>query len=289
MENNLVQIAFLAALFFGGALYVYFGSRRSAADVLEDLAEEEPLPLGKPETGKQKKEIDRELEEAGLYTREAKRKFLFRQRIYPVVGLVLFPFLRSLAGGATVTSLLPFCVMGLAIGYLVARRKLANKKAQFLRDVEFFLPVIMERLVMAVQAGLDVFAGIAVILELEEDELEKDPVTELLGRAYRLTERGMTFEDALRTIAESVDSAPLRHAFIHLALAQREGGELVFPLRELSDSTQLYYQETVEHGIAKLPVKATMPLLVTFVGLIILFITSPILQVLNLTAGAMPK
>ncbi len=289
MEESLLEVAFLALLFVLGVVYVVLSGRRSASDVLEDLADEDETTLHQDSAPKPKRDIDNELEEAGLFTREAKRAFLMRQRVYPVAGLFLFPFLRFLIGGATIASLLPFCVMGLALGYLVGRRKLVNKKAQFLRDVEFFLPVIMERLVMAVQAGLDVFAGIAVILELEEDELEKDPVTELLGRAYRLTERGIMFEDALRAIADTVDSAPLRHAFIHLALAQREGGELIYPLRELSDSTQLYYQETVEHGIAKLPVKATMPLLVTFVGLIILFITSPILQVLNLTTGAMPQ
>jgi hypothetical protein len=79
-----------------------------------------------------------------------------------------------------------------------------------------------------------------------------------------------------------VECGAVRHCFIHLAVAHEEGGELVMPLKELSDSTQLYYQETVDEEIAKLPVKATMPLLLTFAGLILLFLTSPLVQVTKL-------
>jgi len=64
-----------------------------------------------------------------------------------------------------------------------------------------------------------------------------------------------------------------------LGLAQAEGGELVRPLRELSDATQMYYQESVEEEIARLPAKAVMPLVVTFAGLIICFLTIPLVQV----------
>jgi hypothetical protein len=57
------------------------------------------------------------------------------------------------------------------------------------------------------------------------------------------------------------------------------------PLKELSDATQSFYQETIEEEIARLPVKATLPLLCTFAGLIIFFITSPLIQVITMTAG----
>ena len=86
-----------------------------------------------------------------------------------------------------------------------------------------------------------------------------------------------------------VECSALRHAFIHLAMAYREGGELIMPLRELSDSTQLYFQESVEEDIAKMPAKATLPLLLTFAGLIICFVTVPLVQVLDMTSNAIPK
>lgn len=154
----------------------------------------------------------------------------------------------------------------------------------------------MERLVMGVQAGLDVFATLKALLELEshaqpkqEEATKLDPVTELLRDVVHLTEKGLGFEDALQEVASRIPSPALRHAFLHLGVAHREGGELIYPLRELSDATQLYFQETVEEEIAKLPVKATLPLLVTFVGLLILFVTAPMLQVLDFLAQAGPK
>jgi hypothetical protein len=141
---------------------------------------------------------------------------------------------------------------------------------------------------MAVQSGLDILAALGAIIELESaamggDEKKFDPVTRLFMVVHRLAERGLTFGQALEEVAAGVECGALRHCFIHLAVAHEEGGELVMPLKELSDSTQLYYQETVDEQIAKLPVKATLPLLCTFGGLIISFITSPIMQLLKLT------
>ena len=161
---------------------------------------------------------------------------------------------------------------------------------------------------MAVQAGLDVIPALKAIVELDQKLIDAsaqgensqqggsalpqskpDPVSELLLIVTKLTESGLSFEQALRDVASLVNCSALRHAFIHLAVAQKEGGEIIMPLRELSDSTQLYFQESAEEEIAKLPVKATLPLICTFAGLILCFITSPLIQVLTLTARAVPK
>ena len=106
--------------------------------------------------------------------------------------------------------------------------------------------------------------------------------------AYKLTEAGLPFSDALEYVAEKIESSPLRHAFIHLGVAHKEGGEIVAPLRELSDSTQLYFQESIEEEIAKMPVKATAPLLCTFAGLLIFFLASPLVQIISFIAKAKP-
>jgi hypothetical protein len=107
----------------------------------------------------------------------------------------------------------------------------------------------------------------------------------LLAQVIKLCESGLSFEQSLREVADSVKSNALRHSFIHLAVAQKEGGELIYPLRELSDATQLYFQESIEEDIAKMPIKATMPLLLTFAGLIISFMTGPVVQILNVSVN----
>jgi Flp pilus assembly protein TadB len=176
-------------------------------------------------------------------------------------------------------------------------------KQKVLKEVDFFLPIVMERVVMAVEAGIDVLPALKRIVELDStvDGLSAeasqassytegvDPVTTLLSLVVCLVESGISFEDALEEVASSVESPALKHAFIHLAVAHQEGGELTAPLRELSEATQLNFQESIEEDIAKMPVRATLPLLLTFAGLILFFITAPLMQVLGMMSNAMPK
>ncbi|MCI5064108.1 hypothetical protein MRY87_00130 [bacterium] len=275
--------------------------RRSAADVLLDLQHARELLEGEEgsTTDREKRTLRgvsaREKEEddlffqAGFFRREQRRAFEKKMRQNPILwgivcGVLAFIFSQNFILAVGVFA-------GVLSGvFLFYRRLLVLKKHDFLYDINFYLPVVMERLVMTAQAGLDVFSGIRVVSELSRDDEEKlqqeiDPVTLLLERVYYLNERGMGFEDALSQVAEKIESPALRHAFIHLAVAQKEGGELVGPLRELSDSTQLYFQEMIEEEIAKLPVKATIPLMVTFAGLVLFFMTSPMIQVMKLSTG----
>jgi type II secretory pathway component PulF len=99
----------------------------------------------------------------------------------------------------------------------------------------------------------------------------------------QLAESGVPVEAAFEMAAQQPLTPSVKHACLHLGLAYRQGGEIVRPLRELSDATQVAYQETVEEQIARLPVKAVLPLVLTFTGLIICFITIPLMQVGSLT------
>jgi hypothetical protein len=76
----------------------------------------------------------------------------------------------------------------------------------------------------------------------------------------------------------------VKHALVHIQLAHQQGGEIVRPLKELSDATQLAYQEAIEEEISKLPVHAVAPLILTFAGLILCFLTVPLVQVSSLTS-----
>ena len=88
-------------------------------------------------------------------------------------------------------------------------------------------------------------------------------------------------------MAASIPSRSVRHAFVHFGLAYKQGGEIVRPLRELSDATQAHYQECIEEEIARLPVRAVLPLVVTFAGLIICFLTVPLIQVGSIAGKVM--
>jgi pilus assembly protein TadC len=183
-----------------------------------------------------------------------------------------------------------FIFGGYFIGYFIATRGYQRARQRYVRELEFHLPLVMERLVMAVHAGLDVLAAIRAILQHEQAAGRPlSPVSERLQQVLRYTESGLGFDEALRLISDQTPCPALRHAFLHLGTAYREGGELVMPLRELSDATQLYYQETLEEEVAAMPVKATVPLVITFAGLIMIFVAMPLVQVMSMMKRSMPE
>jgi Flp pilus assembly protein TadB len=168
-------------------------------------------------------------------------------------------------------------VCGALAGEIFRRGKQERAAKQRIKSMEFYLPTVMERIVMGVGTGLD------IIPALREASLQcHDPVSELFRRIVDLSEGSLPVEAAIEVASKRCQSVPVKHALIHLALAHRQGGEIVRPLRELSDATQLAYQEGVEEQIAKLPVKAVLPLVITFAGLIVCFLTIPLMQVSSL-------
>jgi Flp pilus assembly protein TadB len=290
---NLLTLIVLGAI---GAKIIHRNANRNSRDVLEDLRDEKLFLkdilsaetdeiVGQQLEERVKKsntaEQNEALQKAGVFDPERRRRIILWNNLIPVIlGLVIF--------GVGVFNELPFGTlfilvsMSMGLGAIYSRRKIGSIKKQFNRDLVFFLPIVMERIVMAVQAGLDIVPAIKTATKFGGEGLEVDPVTSLLRRVITLTESGMIFESALKDVASNVESSPLRHAFLHLAVAQKEGGVLIMPLRELSDSTQLFYQESIEEEIAEMPVKATLPLICTFAGLLLCFLVPPFLQVISI-------
>jgi Flp pilus assembly protein TadB len=187
--------------------------------------------------------------------------------------LVTVVFLKS-----STVSLLVAIAVGALVGELyTSRRKEAFEKRQ-LRKMEFYLPTVMERIVMAVGTGLDIVPALR-----EAAYKGRDPVSQLMHWIVSLSESGTPVESAFEMAAQQRVTPSVKHACIHLGLAYRQGGEIVRPLKELSDATQVAYQETIEEQIAKLPVKAVLPLVLTFTGLIVCFLTVPLMQVGSIT------
>lgn len=184
----------------------------------------------------------------------------------------------------------------IACGIIIDGRVKEHSIQKSRSEMEYYIPIVMERLVMAVEAGQDIIPAVKSIVDLEERSSqvgrarEVDTVTALLKRVVVLSEKGMAFDEALKLTSHGEHiSTALKHAFVHLGIAFKEGGELIAPLRELSDATQLYYQESVEEEIAKLPVRATLPLVCTFAGLMTFFLASPLIQIITFASKAAPK
>lgn len=303
--NGIIETTVISILALTGATILLRSRGRSATDVAIDL-DQAPLLLNGPhapdlagheEQGlswSRRFTLNDQLGSAGLYERRERARYLKLKALTPLYGAVGMVALHLAFIKGSFVGTLAFGLIGFLGGFVFERIKFNRRREKHKGELIYFLPIVMERIVMAAQSGLDVYSAISRVVELEQKDrpvgsmVKLDPITKLLEIVKELTESGLGFESALQEVAGQIDCSPLRHAFMHLGLAHQEGGEMVKPLTELSDATQLYYQESIEEEIAQLPVRATLPLLCTFAGLIIGFLTSPLLQILKFTTKAVP-
>lgn len=267
---------FLSLSLVGAGVWLSFKERtRSAKDVTLDIAatfDEETV--------------------SGLVNRQAPRSFT---KVFPILAAAITCFVRAVLMKSDLPGIVFPSLLAASVVYLIQKRMEEGRSQRRVKDIEYFLPIVMERLVMAVESGLDIVPALQTIIEIEVQHVERtrgaelDPVTTLFAKVIRLANAGTGFDAALNEVSKSVPCPALKHAFIHLGVAFRDGGEIIGPLRELSDATQAYFQESVEEEIAKMPVKATMPLVLTFAGLITFFIASPVVQIVSFASQAVPK
>lgn len=195
-----------------------------------------------------------------------------------LIGAALVCAVRLSLFSFSVAGILVSLVVGAFGGELFYSRRKENRATLRLRKMDFYLPTVMERIVMGVGSGLDVIPALR-----EAARGGHDPISQLFQWIVALSERGTPVEEAFEMASRQRVTSSVKHACIHLSLAYRQGGEIVRPLKELSDATQVAYQEGIEEQIAKLPVKAVVPIVLTFTGLIVCFLTVPLMQVGSIT------
>jgi len=268
--NLIVLLAFLVGLAI--ILARHYQKINKHLSIIETL--EENIPQ------QEKSEI---FTHKSLIQTKGKQKLFGRLAGFFVIILLFILIFRISITSAFVSAILLISLTILIYNNL--QRMALKKKIQATHAI---LPAIVERIVMAVHAGLDIIPAIERIVQLEHKECKRlarkpDPVSLILENVLNRYYSGARLEEALEEHARASNSTAIRHTFIHLAIAHREGGELIMPLRELSDATQLMYQEEVEEAINTLPVRATIPLVLTFAGLILCFLATPVIQVLNIS------
>lgn len=269
---NMCSLIIPGLFFVFGLRLLRSAGQRQDLDVLEDLKNSVPIAARRI---------------VSLKAEEQRSSFLSPA---PLLTMLILVSANLFSAQPTISRLVVTLVIGLAIGVLIkesAQRRAIEKNK---KGIDYFLPIVMERIVMAVESGLDIVPAIEAVITLKDDSGEdSDPVSETLAKIPRYIDAGLGFLEAINLLNKEIEAPSLKHALVHLGIAYREGGEIIHPLRELSDATQLYFQESVEEEIAKMPVKATVPLLCTFGGLIISFLTTPLIQVISITTKAMPK
>lgn len=279
MEQAIIVTSTISLILL--SIYVYrMRQNRSANDVAIDVLEEWIEGAKRKEKGEVRNNSKKSKKQSGPTELSL---------VHIIGGLVayggIFTFLtKVLAVEGLMAGLLAAILMSVPLLLIVVLSKRGTKDNT--KEIEFNLPLVMERLVMAVTAGQDIVRAMGTIVKLAREEDELDPITEMLEKVLEQTENGVRFEEALRTVVADKNIPALKHAFMYIGHAYKEGGSVARPLQELSDSTQVMFQNKINAEIKKLPFKGLGPVMLSYMGLLIILCTVPFVSLLNYAGEA---
>lgn len=216
---------------------------------------------------------------AGLFTVEDKATFYKIRLVAPillsltlgVVGFIVSDFTTALSG----------FVLGLLIGAQVPKSYIDRKIKRRNEDIMFYLPLVIEQIVIGVSSSLDTGPCISRVISMADERNSHNPVTELLRHAEQFARSGISFEEAMTDVGSISGHPELKHAFKSLAQVAKYGGEITRQLQELADSVSSQRETAIEGKIKRLELEATGPVGLVFFGFMIIFLSGLGAQVMK--------
>jgi Flp pilus assembly protein TadB len=198
---------------------------------------------------------------------------------YAAIGFMLLLFFLGFVIGRLAVAAALF--IG-SIAILVRATIISRAKNSPNQEVERALPLFVEQLVMFAQAGKDIPACIEGVIDTETaDLLYPMALTDMFKVIMQRANAGTSFSESLRQAATESSSPLVKHVLLYLGGAYKEGTEVSSMLQELSEATQQLVEDRVEERIARLPALATAPLIISFSGLLIIYLSIPLLRILG--------
>ncbi len=213
---------------------------------------------------------------AGIFSDAVKN----RVELFSKCSLVLCPLVAlSLTYDLGWLLCTPAVLLGLGFGAQIPRSYL--KRAIQARDEEimFYLPLVIEQLVIGVSSSLDVGPCIRWIVQMADERDSHNAVTELLRYAQQYMKAGASMEDALLLVARLSGHTELKHVFMSLSQVSKHGGEITKQLQELANAVASQREARIEGKIKKLELEATGPVGLVFIAFMATFLSSLALQI----------
>jgi Flp pilus assembly protein TadB len=215
---------------------------------------------------------------AGLFSVESHRYYRLLRTALPL-GLALVSSLTLLFLSPSLSLLV--ISLSVCIGLQVPRSYLRRRAEQRDEEILFYLPLVIEQLVLGVSSSLDVGPCMKWIVEIADERDSHNAVTELIAIAQRYMRLGVSVEESLSEVARLSGHTELKHVFTSLAYVVKHGGEVTKQLQELANAVASQREVKIEGIIKTLEVKATGPVGVIFASFMGLFLTSLGLQALH--------
>ena len=247
------------------------GTTRRATGVAskEDRFSDEELEKIKEDARKQLKadnkiSFDDKLFQAGMLSKESKREFARYRIILPIAGGILgailgLYFISPLF--ALVGSIF-FVFVGLQAPFSIIDRKIKYRH----EDMMYYLPLVIEQVVIGVSSSLDVGPCLQRIVAMADERDTHNVVTELLKIVQFYVKSGVSQEDALVEVGKRTGHTELKHTFMSLSQVSKHGGEVTRQLQELADAVAAQKETKIDAKIKKLELEATGPVGLVFLA-----------------------
>jgi pilus assembly protein TadC len=170
------------------------------------------------------------------------------------------------------------CV-GLGIGIQIPRSYIRRAILRRDEEIMFYLPLVIEQLVIGVSSSLDVGPCIRWVVQMADERDSHNAVTELLRYAQQYMKAGASMDDALILVARLSGHTELKHVFMSLSQVSKHGGEITKQLQELANAVSAQREARIEGKIKKLELEATGPVGLVFVAFMATFLSSLALQI----------
>lgn len=248
-------------------------------DEMEDLVEETRKRRGKGK--KPADDLRVKFFRAGIFNPEEQKRFKLR------IALSMFAF----SAGTIFLSIyfermspalrMSLPILGIFTGYALPFSILERKMRLREEDITYFLPLVIEEIVIGVSSGLDIWPCITNLMDITRERDAMNPVIELLVQAERLVRSGVGVAESLKEVGEKSGILIIKHSFSFLAQVVVHGGDVTKNLQDLAEATMVKHSTDVEGRISSLPVKATGPLCCVFAGFFALMLSGLFVQMLG--------
>ncbi len=304
METQVIVVVValvLSVLFGGAALYFYFRSSNQSSSNLKALMHSSqagggfadksvrgssPAAIkGQLESLKKKQAsageeitLERKFFQAGMFYEEDKKEFYRLRTILPVIGIVVGGALGAVIGGIWMVAAIALCgLVGYQLPTSILDRKILNRS----EDIMFYLPLVIEQIIIGVSSSLDVGPCLARVVQMADERDSHNSVTELIRYAQLYMKTGISLDEALTEVGKLSGHTELKHSFMSLAQVAKHGGEITRQLQELADAVSTQRETRIDAKIKKLELAATGPVGLVFVGFLVILLTGFGIQIMK--------
>jgi Flp pilus assembly protein TadB len=288
--SSLVLIIIL--LVAGGGALIYYGSRESRSrnrrsialrqyreyleeqgEIDPDLAEvaevtptDDKIEETKKKAKKKKSEptVEELLFMAGKLSTAEKLDFYRKRKLAPIVFGLIGLVLGGLYG--TLNGLMMGVFIGVLLGLYLPMKILRGWVREQHEDLAYYLPLLIEQITIGVSSSLDIGPCLSQIVQMADERKSHNAATQMIKYALFYVKSGVGLEEALIEIGKASGHPEFKHALLALSQVSKFGGEVSKQLQDLGDAVTSAQEIKIETEVKKLELKATGPVMVTFLA-----------------------